>query len=362
MRSDTRVFVQVEEGLLTSRLVDRARAIGLDTDQAIGKLVRLWLATLKLQTGGVIGDRSDAWMEEVVGWRGEPGVFAGFVREHHLDASGRIRDWMDTYGKLELIRKVNRERKGKQRQQLTEEPNGLSRGQTVRQGVGQTVGPAVRQGCDNGGDRRCDTSPSSSLSLAVEQQGQENGDQGRARDDSDPIRALFAVDEFGEATEAVEALVRSARRPHAVVGELRALVGGMRGRAVPLNVLRVAAEQYNASDEVTVFSPRYFMAFCDNASRQLARGEGQRINDREGSYVERESKAAKAREAEAADSKTLLADFKRDNPERFAELEIEARAFVEASGMTAKSVGFNVLVTGKLQSLVRQEVSGVQHA
>ncbi len=109
------LYVQVEAGFARSKLVDRTRGLGVTTNEAIGLYVRLWLAVLLTQSGGQVGERSDAWIEEEAGWRGEPGAFAALVRRHHLDDDGRIRDWEEKYGKLETRRAEQRRFKRDQR-------------------------------------------------------------------------------------------------------------------------------------------------------------------------------------------------------------------------------------------------------
>src|SRR3954470_19859252 len=95
-------FVQIETGLPSSKLIDRTRdALSIGRALAVGLYVNLWIAAMQLRTRGLIGDRSDRWIEEAAGWDGGPGAFAKRVREIHLDRDGVIRDWLIKYGKLD---------------------------------------------------------------------------------------------------------------------------------------------------------------------------------------------------------------------------------------------------------------------
>jgi hypothetical protein len=99
------LWIQVEVGLPSSKLVTRARMqLGLDTNQAIGILVRLWLAVMEEGCQGHIGERDDEWIEDAVRWKGEPGAFAAFVRQYHIDENGVVLEWLEKYGALELLR------------------------------------------------------------------------------------------------------------------------------------------------------------------------------------------------------------------------------------------------------------------
>lgn len=75
---------------------------------ALGFLVALWGAVAEHSTEGRIADVPDLLLEEWAGWHGTPRLFARWVREHHTDEDGRLRDWDETNGPLDTRRESNR--------------------------------------------------------------------------------------------------------------------------------------------------------------------------------------------------------------------------------------------------------------
>jgi hypothetical protein len=329
----TDYWIQMDEGLLHSRLVDRLRALGLDTDQVIGKLYRLWIATLRLERGGVIGDRSDAWIEEAVLWRGEPGAFAAVIREQHLDQDGRIRDWQAKYGQLELLRGQARDRMRAKRQRDRERD--VTRTEDV------TFDERSR---DSGGDVQGTPLPSplSSSSSTETTNGKDAGQERREQQ-----LASWAD------CPSVVGLVRSSRRPGAVLAFLDNLLTGEMGETKrSREVIARAALDMAASNDPRGFTPQGFRIFCDTAEKGMTRTKGREVNRREETYIEAEDAARRAREAESVKPDTLLKQFADRDPERYAALRVEAEAQVDP----AVKIGRNFLVKAKLVELVRAEV------
>jgi hypothetical protein len=333
-------YVQVATDFGSSRLVDRARTVlGTDRATTIVLFLDLWSATLEAGIHGKVGERSDAWIEEAARWRGEPGEFAAFVRAHHLDGAGVIKDWLAKYGKLEALRErartLKRGQRSRPRSPVPSTP--LSSGQVDGHAEDDWVDPSL--------------SSSSSLSAGQEEQQQERAAPER-RPKGETREHWLVPSEWGT-DPVVQApllgLIRSSRRPWAVVAVLRSLRDGdevslFPGAPVPLPVLARAAQQYLAGP-AQEFSSAYFAGF-------IRRARGQKVAASEESYVEREGRAAQARDEEAREGRVVIDEFKRAHPERFAELAELAEAEVEDTGPFRA-----MLVTGQLQKLIRQEVA-----
>lgn len=60
---------------------------------AIGLLVALWGKVSQFQVDGVIGPLPDGQIEAWADWHGKRGRFAAFIRQHHIDGDGRLREW-----------------------------------------------------------------------------------------------------------------------------------------------------------------------------------------------------------------------------------------------------------------------------
>lgn len=83
-------------------------------DSAVGYLAMFWGNASRHCRGGVIADLPDSLLEQWANWRGEAGVFARFVREHHA-SDGQINDWDEYNGRLDARRETDRKRKAAER-------------------------------------------------------------------------------------------------------------------------------------------------------------------------------------------------------------------------------------------------------
>jgi hypothetical protein len=324
-------YAQVEAGFPRSKLVDRARtALGLDTDQAIGKFVRLWLAVIEAGPGGSLADRSDAWIEEAVAWRGEPGAFAKFVRDVHLDEHGVIRDWEDKYGVLDKLRRQARDRKAAQRERERSERNG-------------TVTPLSRgherdQGRDGPGDGHAAVLPPvtessllspSSSSLVVTQEQKPVPTQEPVRRDAPPADplidtlerarldpALFAPDDWVH----VSGLLRASRNAFAVACTMRGHLEGEEGPIYTPKVIGRAAREFGAAGKE--FNARYFAGFLRDAEKAMAGGDNsRRQGQQEARFIDHEAVQREREVREEAAIVEMLADFERRHGARYVQLQ-----------------------------------------
>jgi hypothetical protein len=83
---------------------------GDDLAKAVGHLVILWGNVSVHADNGFVRDYPDAQLEKWAEWTGTRGEFAAWLREHHLDEDGRIRDWDEYAGALEARRARERAR------------------------------------------------------------------------------------------------------------------------------------------------------------------------------------------------------------------------------------------------------------
>lgn len=90
-------WIRVHSRPANLKVVNRcADVCGVSRAHATGLLVCLWGWLSHTSDTGCVRTVTDAELEEAAGWFGEPGRFAKFVRTHHVDALGRIKEW-DTY-------------------------------------------------------------------------------------------------------------------------------------------------------------------------------------------------------------------------------------------------------------------------
>ncbi|HTJ62133.1 MAG TPA: hypothetical protein VL333_13160 [Candidatus Saccharimonadales bacterium] len=325
--------MQVEVGLPTSKLVDAGvTMLGLDSDQVMGKLLRLWSACMTVRCGMTLGERSDSWIEEVVAWRGQPGLFARFVREKHLDGDA-IRDWHEKYGKLERIREAASELKRSQRSRSKQRP---------------VDGPP-----DSPGDSLVDGPPDSppDLSPTIHSVVKE------PRTTKEPVRrdavAQFAHDEFdfGPFADIVEGFLRSQQRVAAIMATLRMHKQGELGHEKATDrELGLAVQQYAAS-ATGGFNAKYFRGFVKDAKQAVVVVENRQRNTAEQRTIDLEARASAQRAAEEAEGDQLLTDFERENPDRFAELKKIADNQIPKKFTVAREV----MIRGQLLALVREE-------
>lgn len=97
---------------------------------AVGLLTLLWGQAAQHATDGNLAAESDDQIELWARWHGKKGLFAKFIREHHLDPDGRPREWEEWAGKLAVQRRKERDKKRHQRVNVP----GTSRGQVGDKG------------------------------------------------------------------------------------------------------------------------------------------------------------------------------------------------------------------------------------
>lgn len=105
-------WIRVHGDLIDRPVVTRlSLATGIGDHEAVGVLVTFWSGVSKHATNGYVADQSDVQLEKWAKWKRKRGAFAKWVREHHLDDDGRVREWDEYAGKLEVIRERDRQRK-----------------------------------------------------------------------------------------------------------------------------------------------------------------------------------------------------------------------------------------------------------
>lgn len=109
-------WIRVHANLAQKRVVWRVcDVLKVSKHEAIGLLVSFWGGASQFASNGHVATIPDAQIEEWAGWRGSPGLFAAWVRAHHMDDEGRIREWEDYCGKLEELRERKRRQKADER-------------------------------------------------------------------------------------------------------------------------------------------------------------------------------------------------------------------------------------------------------
>ena len=321
-------FVQVESGLPRSKLIDRARSqLDIDTNEAIGLFVRLWIAVLATRSGGCLGERSDRWIEEESGWRGAPGAFGAFVREHHLDEHGCIRDWKAKYGKLDIERQKANE--WKRRQRSREKLTGVD-GPADSLVDESVVSSAVSSGQSNG--QSADSPPISSISLSSVSRSDlalGEGEPERERDEGRAAALHVVLARFAEHAKYPLGLVRASRNPEAVAATLVSHLDGMHGPAYAPEVIALAAQEYAASDESSAgFKPRLFAGFVRRAEGTVKLTESRKQQQNETRFIRREVEQHDAIGDEIAAEAKLINEFKIEHFGTYAELLDESERAV----------------------------------
>lgn len=115
-------WIRVHGGLYNRPVVDRlCQATGINEHEAVGVLVTFWSGVAAHATNGRIDNVSNSQLEKWANWSTSPrrrGLFAAWVREQHQDAEGRVPEWDDYAGALELRREKERVRLSERRQRL----------------------------------------------------------------------------------------------------------------------------------------------------------------------------------------------------------------------------------------------------
>lgn len=322
------LFVQVEVSFPDSKLVAQAeRLLGLNRDEAMGKLLRLWLAVMRAREGGDLTHRTDSWIEDAVGWRGEPGVFAAFVREFHTDEHGTIRDWQEKYGKLDKQRQQYRDKKREQRsgarvpRHVPETVSGTMGDVPIN--VPGTVPPDVPRAVPQNASNNLSVSQSLSSYQATE-----NG-RDTARD---PLAALLVEAKLdlaafeGTDRAVVEGLLRSSSSPLARAAVLANLLADFAPDLVGHGL-----REFLASEQA--WSARHLRGFVERAERarrkDAERKTGRAALTREAAHIDHEAVAREREAREIAETDALLADFERTHEARFEALRQEAESTVD---------------------------------
>lgn len=149
-------WIRVHGGLYDKSVVDRlCRAVRINEHEAIGVLVTFWSGVAANAVNGFIGDISDAQLEKWAKWKRKPaGAFAKWVRTQHQDAEGRVPEWDDYAGALELRREKERQRLAEKRQQLRNRTQNV--GQQTRNDL-QPLQPARANGTERDDTERKQT-------------------------------------------------------------------------------------------------------------------------------------------------------------------------------------------------------------
>jgi hypothetical protein len=117
---------------VTARAADQ---LGIPRAHAWGLLNLLWGWLSERSDDGSILPFTPAEIEDAAGWTGEPGRFYDFVRQRHVDAKGRIKEWDEYMGPLVRQRRMARDRQRSRRDKLRElqdadaDKNGFDPGQ-----------------------------------------------------------------------------------------------------------------------------------------------------------------------------------------------------------------------------------------
>ena len=349
------LFVQVEVSFPDSKLVAQAeRQLGLNRDEAMGKLLRLWLAVMRAREGGDLSQRTDSWIEDAVGWRGEPGAFAAFVREHHTDDDGVIRDWQEKYGKLDKLREQYREKKRAQRGGAKRVPRDVPGRvpETVPETkrdvprdvpgtVPRRVPPAVPQNASN------NLSVSQSLSTSRETENSVD----TARDPLDAILTEAKLDlaVFEGTDRAVaEGLLRSSSSPLSRAAVLANLLADF-----PPDLVGHGLREFLASEQP--WGARHLRGFVERAERarrrDAERKTGRAALTREAQHIDTEAIEREREAREKAEADAMLADFERTHEAEYEQFKATAEAVVDSR---VPKMMRAAAVRAKLLGLVRQ--------
>lgn len=137
-----RLHAQLSKKPVALRLAD-ALCKG-DVHRAVGLLAIFWGNVSLHAVDGRVADRSDAEIEGWAEWKGKRGAFAAWLRQHHLDAEGRVREWDEYAGALEI-------RRAKERQRLAEKRTVL---RNAMRDVGQPPPDVAQPPADTGAESR----------------------------------------------------------------------------------------------------------------------------------------------------------------------------------------------------------------
>lgn len=86
-----------------------------DRQKAVGVLCDFWGNVSEYAKNGFVRDYDDHQLEVWANWTGKRGAFAKWVRDQHMDADGRVKEWDEYQGALEARREADRRRKQEER-------------------------------------------------------------------------------------------------------------------------------------------------------------------------------------------------------------------------------------------------------
>jgi hypothetical protein len=166
------------------------------------------------------------------------------------------------------------------------------------------------------------------------------------------VAKFLETHDFGRWAGIVEGYLRASKKPINVMAELELWLTGEMGRKrQTAEIVGYALNQYAASGKAEGFVPNLFSGFVRSAIRGIERQATAQSNDHETAYLVQERRDREEREREEAERK-MLVDFEIRQTERFAELQAQAEASIDAKYTGDTRAG---MVRSALVLLVRKE-------
>ena len=134
-------WIRVHGALFDKPVVTRlVAATHISEHEAVGVLVTFWSGVAAHANNGTIAQYPDAQLEKWARWPSRKrGLFAKWVRAEHQDAEGRVPEWDDYAGALEVRREKERQRLADKRKRLRNSTQVVEQQRAV---VGATLQPA----------------------------------------------------------------------------------------------------------------------------------------------------------------------------------------------------------------------------
>jgi hypothetical protein len=255
-------WIRVHGGLIDKPVTGRvADALGVNVHEAIGLLVTLWSQVAANGINGKLDDVSDAQIERWARWSGERGAFAKWVKNSHIDESGRIHEWDEYMGKLEQQREKGRNRVREFRERNAASNDTVTPHVTVTDSVTGSVTSPITKGLRNESVR------SHARETRRDETIREREEE--ASSSSEPTASIT-----GE--QAFLAMLRASRRDR-WSAMFKAWRGGMDfpgGKAVTTDDLNVALRDWLvANQNETDPKPNHVRAFVQQAMRSRKNGD-----------------------------------------------------------------------------------------
>lgn len=115
-------WVRIDCDIASDPAIGRiAAAARLSLNDALGAVLRVYCKLPKHARTGDLAAITDAHLEDWVGYRGEPGAFAGAFRANLCDDRGVVRSWEKYNGAALREQDADRERKAEERRRQAEE-------------------------------------------------------------------------------------------------------------------------------------------------------------------------------------------------------------------------------------------------